>query len=177
MVTKRIIPKSRVQEAWTNPAARTAGFSIVEHPWFNGIPSLKFGGGPVVTGTPIPLQVKGESLIEFQEPELGSNIARISAKLSDASGESILQIVENEWKVLTGNWDFKCQGNRYIFLDAFQSPSLVLRMEPPHHIAIELLRTSVHGIPIHVTEERMMIGSNTFSGGSMSNCRVGFSIG
>ncbi|WP_156135576.1 hypothetical protein [Novosphingobium malaysiense] len=177
MVTKGIIPKEKVQESWAQPAAKDLGYSKTEHPWFKGIPSLKMGGGPLVQGTPIPIQVRGTNIIEFEPPEEGSNLARISAKLQDASGNNILSIDKNEWRVLSGSWDFKCVGNRYIFLDKFNAPSLILKMNPPNWIAIELLLTSIDGIPVKVTEEKLMIGSSTFSGGLFSNCRVGFAFG
>jgi hypothetical protein len=176
MATKGILQKSKIQDASAHPAAKTMGYSKENHPWFEGVPSLKMGGGGLVKNTPIPIQVRGENLIEFGAPENGSNITQISANLSDASGENILKISANEWKVLSGNWDFKCIGNRYLFLDKFNDPNLILRMEPPHFIAIELFRTSTNGTPIHITEEKMMIGSNTFRGGMISGCHIGISI-
>lgn len=177
LVTKGLLPKDQIYEFSLNPAAKQQGFSLFNHPWFKGIPSLKMGGGPLISGTPIPIEVRGESVIRFQEPEEGSEITRISANLRDAAGNQFLKIVENEWQVMSGDWDFQCIGNRYIFNDRTGSPMLRLRMEPPEYIAIEILRTSVDGIPVHITEDSLMIGTNSFSGGIFSNCSVGISIG
>ncbi len=177
MVTKAIIPKAEVAAAYANPAAKTNGFSSTNHPWFRGIPSLKMGGGPLVSGTPIPIQVAGENIIHFEPPEEGSDVCQISAKVRDSSGLNFFEIFKNEWRVPGGEWDFKCIANRYIFNDQLGNPMLSLRMEPPNFIAIELLKTSVRGIPIHITEDNLLIGSNSFSGGVVSNCGIGLSIG
>jgi hypothetical protein len=177
LVTKGVITKEQVEKFNSKPVAKEQGFSKFNHPWFEGIPSLKMGGGPLVSGTTIPIQVKGESIIQFEPPEPGSEIARVSANLRDANGSHFLKIVQNEWRVMSGNWDFKSVGNRYIFNDYSGSPMLRLRMEPPNFIAIEILRTSVGGVPIHITEDSLMIGTNSFSGGILSNCGIGISVG
>jgi hypothetical protein len=177
LVTKGVLPKEQIATASKVPASKQAGYSTLAHPWFTGIPSLKMGGGGLTQGTPIPIQVRGENILQFDPPEDGSKVTRISASLRDSAGSQFLRIVENEWQVIIGNWDFQFIGNRYIFKDAFNAPMLILRMEPPNFIAIELLRTSVEGMPIHITEEKMMIGNNSFVGGGVSNCNVGFKIG
>lgn len=176
LVSKRIIPKEQVKAAYDNPAAKKAGFSSSQHPWFEGVPSLKMGGGPLIVNTPIPIQIKGENIIHFEQPEDGSKVARISASLRDASGSQFLQIQQNEWKVLSGAWDFQCVANRYIFTDNQGTQTLRLRMEAPNFIAIELLRTSVEGIPVHITEDHVEIQNAKIVGGVFSNSMVGFSI-
>jgi hypothetical protein len=172
LVTKGVIPKEQVEYASKNPAAKQAGYSKYEHPWFAGIPSLKLGRG-LMQRTPIPIQVRGESLLQFDPPEVGSNVARISASLRDATGAQFLRVVENEWQVIDGNWDFQHIGKRYIFKDAFGTPMLVLRMEAPNCIAIELLRTSVDGMPIHITDEKITIGTNSIGSISTDNSPIG----
>ena len=77
---------------------------------------------------------------------------------------------------MAGEWDFQSVGKRYIFTDSSHQPMLSLRMEPPNFIAIELLRTSIDGVPVHITEEKMSIGTNNFTGGIFSGCRVGICI-
>ena len=177
LVTKGVLPKDQIAAASRSPAAKQSGYSRLSHPWFTGIPSLKIGGGGLIQGTPIPIQVGGENLLQFDPPEEGSNIALISASLRDSTGSQFLRIVKNEWQVVNGKWDFQFIGKRYIFKDALSAPMLIMRMEAPNFIAIELLKTSINGMPIHITEEKMMIGTNTFVGNGISNCRVGFSIG
>jgi hypothetical protein len=174
--TKGVLPKDQIAAASKAPAAKQAGYSKLAHPWFTGIPSLKIGGGGLIQGTPIPIQVKGESLLQFDAPETGSNVTRISASLRDSTGSQFLKITENEWQVIGGSWDFQFIGNRYIFKDAFGTPMLIMRMEAPDFIAIELLRTSIDGTPIQITEQDMSIGGSVLSGCLMSNCGVGISI-
>lgn len=177
LVTKGLLPKEEVQRFSAYPAAKQKGFSTFSHPWFKGIPALKMGGGPLISETPIPIEVRGTSLIRFDPPEPESEVTTISATLRDSSGSQFLKIIQNEWHVIAGNWDFQVIGNRYLFKDSSRKPMLSLRMEPPNFIAIEVLKTCVEGIPIHITEETMLIGGNSFSGGIISNCGIGFSIG
>jgi hypothetical protein len=177
LATKGILPKEKVREFSANPEAKRQGFSQFNHPWFEGIPSLKMGGGALVSGTPIPIQMYGENIINFEPPEIGSMVTRISASLRDADGSNFLSIVQNEWRVMSGNWDFQCIGNRYIFKDKSGATMLSLRMEPPTYIAIEILRTSVNGTPVHITEDRMMIGTNTFRNCNFSAGGIGIMVG
>lgn len=176
-VTKGIIPKDQIADAVKSPKALSQGFSKDVHPYFKGIPNLKFGGGALISQTPIPLCVKGVNIIVFDEPEDGSDVARISASLQDSTGNQCLLIEENEWRVLAGDWDFQQKGNRYIFKDLSGDIFLQMQMRAPEVLIVERLRTSVHGIPIEITEEKMTVGSATFSGNVMSHCRVGMMIG
>jgi hypothetical protein len=176
LVTKGMLPKDQIAAASKAPHAKQVGYSKYSHPWFAGIPSLKIGGGGLTVGTKIPIQVRGESLLQFDAPEEGSNVTRISASLRDSTGSQFLRIVGNEWQVVNGNWDFQMVGKRYIFKDLRGAPMLILRMEAPDFIAIELLRTSVNGMPIHVTEEKMMIGGTTLIDNISMGSLVGFSV-
>jgi hypothetical protein len=174
LVTKGVLPKDQVVAASKAPAAKQTGYSKFSHPWLTGIPSLKIGGGGLVHGTPIPIRIRGENLLQFDKPEAESNIARISASLRDPMGDQFLKIVENEWQVINGNWDFQFIAKRCIFKDRKGVPILVLRMEAPHFIVIEMLRASVKGMQVHITEEKMTIGGVTFSGGIVSGSGVGY---
>ncbi|EIZ77368.1 hypothetical protein WSK_4062 [Novosphingobium sp. Rr 2-17] len=176
LVTKGVLPKDQVAAASKAPAAKQNGYSHFSHPWFNGIPSLKIGGGGIIQGTPIPIEIGGEQLLKFDLPESGSNVTRISATLRDPTGSQILKIVENEWQVIGASWDFQLIGNRYIFKDSSAKPILIMRMEAPKFIAIELLRTSVNGTQVQITEQNMKIGGLTLSDVVMSNCGVGISF-
>lgn len=176
-VSKGLLPKEQVAEASLNPKARQVGFSTQRIESFRGIPSLKFGGGMLVKLTPIPLQVYGVNLIEFQAPEEGSEVTRISMNLADAVGGEMLRVASNEWIVSSETWDFKLVGNRYIFTNSSGSPDLILRFEPPEAIVIENLRSTVNGMPIHVTETSLSVGAMELSGNVVSNCGIGLSIG
>ena len=176
LATKGLLPKENVAASNNSPAARQTGYSELDHPWFTGIPSLKLGGGGLVTGTTIPIQVYGENLLQFEPPEMEGGVSRISASLRDATGAQFLRIIANEWQVVKGDWDFQLIGKRYIFKDKTGIPMLTMRIEAPKFIAIELLRTSVNGIPICITEDQMNIGSNIFKDCTMGYCKVGFSI-
>jgi hypothetical protein len=176
-VTKGIISKKQVAQANLTPKARALGFSREDHPWFIGLPSLKLGGGMVIHETPIPLQFKGENVLEFSEPEDGSGVTRVSLKLCDALGSQLLTVSNNEWRVHSGTWDFESVGNRYIFKDSAKEVVLQLRMLAPKMIQIETLKTTVQGVDLDVTVHSMKVGGGTFNAISVSGCKIGLSIG
>lgn len=178
LVTKGVFPKEMVAEASLNPKAKSQGFSSQALPFFKGLPSLKIGGGGLVENTPIPIEVFGNPLIRFDPAEDGSEVARISVNISDAFGESCLEVKENEWRVLSGAWDFEWRGTRYIFRDSQGVIFLSLDLRPSDStIIVETLKTSVNGVPIHITENSMEFGGARFSGCVANGCQVGFAFG
>ena len=102
LVTKGVLPKEQIAAGSKDPAAKQAGFSRYNHPWFTGIPSLKMGGSVLIQRTPIPIQVFGEDLLQFDPPEQGGDIARISASVRDSNGSQFLRVEQNEWQVIDG---------------------------------------------------------------------------
>lgn len=177
LVTKGVLPKDQVAAASLSPKAKSVGFSRLEHPWFTGLPNLKLGGNSIITGTPIPIRFGNEPVIKFDAPEEGSNVTRISANLRDASGKHFLRIIDNEWQVVDGSWDFQFIGSRYIFKGANREPMLILRMNAPDMIAIELLNTSINGTPLVITEEHVRIGTSIMTDCVSSDSYVGMQIG
>jgi hypothetical protein len=176
LVTNKIIPKEQVAAASENPAAIQNGFASVNHPWFNGLPSLQFGGGVVASGMRYPVRVYGTDLISFENPEEGSKVTRISAKIGDKFGKSILEIVDNEWKIFHGDLDFKAQGNRYIFKQKNGEIALQLRFEAPNLLSIEKMITVIKGIPIVVTEDFVKIATMEMRGGMISGGQIGICV-
>jgi hypothetical protein len=176
--TKGLLPKHKVKEARAAPFAKRAGFSTFNHPYFQGIPNLRIGGGAVIENTPVPIRVKGVDLIRFDAAEDGSGVCRISANLFDTSGKTALSVSENEWRVHNHIFDFENIGNRYIFRDMQKKVILCLRMEAQHGlIAIEKLSSIIDGVLVVADEQKLSVNRSTFSGCMASNCAVGFDFG
>lgn len=177
LVTNKIVPKNLVLEANRNPKAVQAGFASVEHPWFGGLPRLQFGGGVVASGMRYPIRIHGSDLISFNDPEDGSQVTRISATIDDKFGRRILEIVDNEWRILNSGINFKAQGNRYIFQQNSGEIALQLRFEDPNLLSIERMLSVMHGVPVVVTEDLIKIGTMEMRGSVVSGGQVGILIG
>lgn len=176
LVTKGVLPKEQVAEFSEKPAALARGFSNQSLPVFRGVPSLKMGGGGLIKQTPIPIQLGGKPLISFFPPEDGSEITQLSFFASDSSGENLLEVINNEWKIQAGVWDFEWVGKRFQFKDSSGQPALVLRLEPPDFIAVEIFRSCHNGVPLEITEEAVRYGGITLIDNICSGCQVGLSF-
>jgi hypothetical protein len=175
-VTKGVIPKDAVSEASRQPAAKAAGFSHRESPWFKG--DLAFKVGSLVTrGTPIPFCVKGEIPIFFTATEDGSSFTSISAGISGPDGRRILDVVQNEWRVSNETADFEWVGKRYIFRSADRVTVLQLRFDPPDLITIEKMMAVVGGSKFEATEDYLELDGRRFPMMEANYCGMGMMIG
>jgi len=166
-----------LQQANSQPASRLNGYTSVDRPYFEQIPSLALGGGLLVENTPIPMLVQGVPLIEFLPPEDGSKIARINATITSDDGKNLLRIVENEWIVESGVWDYEWVGQRMTIRDSVGSVSLQISVHPPKFISVDKVRFRSSGYDVVMTPTEITVNGNTFIGNVASNCRVGISLG
>lgn len=153
------------------------GYSAVTRPYFEHIPSLNLGGGILVTNTPIPIMVDGIPLIEFSAPEEGSSVARISATITNDDGSSILRIVDNEWFVESGVWDYEWVGQRMTIRDQAGAVALQIAIFPPKLISIDRLRFKKKGFDVLVTQTFVRVNGSTFTDCVVSGSRVGLALG
>lgn len=129
----------------------------------------------LIQNTPIPLQAAGVPLIAFMPAEDGSSITQITINAYGTDGSSLLKVENNEWRVESDLFDFEWVGQRFFFRER-SMPVLVLRLEPPHFIAIELFKTKIRGMLLDVNEERLVIGGAKFRDCIASGCHIGFSL-
>jgi len=132
------------------PAARSYGASAISLPYFEDIPLTVFGGGVSFQGVPVPFQIDDVPILSFSAPEPGSSVTRVNAALSDPSGETMLRIVDNEWLVQSGVWDFEWVGSRMSIFDAEKSEALRLVIFAPHQIQIDKLMSKHDKILIKI---------------------------
>lgn len=149
---KKVLTTEKLRELNTAPAACTAGHSKVQLPYFEGFPSIRLGGGVLISKTLIPFQIDDEPAMILRPPETGSKVARISALIRGIDGDSVLRIMENEWIVEGGVWDFEWVGQRMTVRDASGATVFQLTMFPPNYISIDYLVTNFAGHEIRVNE-------------------------
>lgn len=155
------------------PAAKSRGTSQINLPYFTGIPITVFGGGVRFHEVPIPFQIDDVQILSFSPPEAGSSVTRVNALLSDSNGDTMLRIVDNEWIVQSGVWDFEWIGSRMSIYNSEKTESLRLAILAPHQIQVDRLIAKYKDVSINIDDTRI-----TINYASIIACPiVGFPIG
>ena len=175
--TKGILTNERIRELNSAPAARASGHSKIALPHFKGIPSVQLGGGALIRETPIPLQIYDQPAIQFLPPEDGSDVTRISALIRGAEGEDVLRIIDNEWIVEGGVWDFEWVGQRMSIRNAATTRVLELLISPPSHITISRMITNIGNHRISISESDFEIDGVTAQYCGVTGFHVGVQVG
>jgi hypothetical protein len=175
--TRGVLPIEVLRQANADPVAHRNGHTSVCRPYFEHVPSLAMGGGMLVHNTPIPIQIRGAPLIEFKEPEAGSDVTVISAEITSDDGSGLLTIIDNEWIVASGVWDYEWIGQRMTIRDSLRSVALQITVHPPELIQIDRLRSRRHGFDVLITDTELRVNGASFVGCVGSNSRVGLSLG
>ncbi|HVG01277.1 MAG TPA: hypothetical protein VM842_00220 [Nitrospira sp.] len=175
--SRGVLPIETLLKANATPVALEKGQTSLQRPYFDHIPSLALGGGLLVHATPIPLMVGGVAVIEFLVPEADSHIARINAVITNDDGSNLLRIVENEWIVESGVWDYEWVGQRMTIRDNSGTVALQITIHPPKFISIDKLRFKTGNYDVVITQTEMKVNGNTFVDCIANNCRVGMALG
>ncbi|HIH2750979.1 hypothetical protein L3V59_11070 [Burkholderia aenigmatica] len=104
--------------------------------------------------------VNGFPLLSLRPPLEAGQPVRLSGCFSDADGELMLTIKDNEWSVGAGNWDVECVGPRITIRNAPGEISLVLRMEPPTRLVVERIDMQFKGVRFRGDETTLEISIN-----------------
>jgi hypothetical protein len=85
-------------------------------------------------------------------PEFEGGPFRLSAKMTNAKGRVVFEILENEWRIRTDNWDAEQKGQRIRIRNGSRDIALAIRDEPPKRIVIERLKMQWKAAKIEVKE-------------------------
>jgi SEC-C motif len=178
--TRGHLSTDAVRRAAAAPFCRKAGYAASE---------LEAGEDPlIVLGTiqgrkvQTLLRIEGEDIVSIRGPEERGGPVRISATFRDSSGNITLQIVDNEWRVNTENWDAECVGPRTTLRSAPRKLSLVLRTDPGKAVVVERLHMIHRGVEIEAKEKDDTVlvlpdGATLKAGGvDFDNCEVGIEL-
>lgn len=175
-VTRGRLSKESVMEAKKNPVTLQQGYS---NDWFDfkkdTMPFIQFAG-TLTERCQIPLMVGGVPIIEIKPPEVDGTPYLLSGRFFDSNGNCTLEIINNEWRALSTNWDMKYIGQVLTIKNKNKKSILQLRVNPPNGIIIERLDMNVFGNSIVVTPDFIEINTNKFYGGVISGGHIGFSI-
>jgi hypothetical protein len=172
-VTKGILPKEQIAAARKAPASLQEGFAKEDHPYFNGIPRLDLGTGLILENVLIPVMIKGEPVVSFS-PGVGGEITKISMKFEDSSGDNVLDVVDNEWMVMSDVWDFQNVGNRYIIRCKDRMSEIELHFFAPNRILISRAHIFIGGNPLVIDDDGLRFGSTIHQNSSINGAHCAF---
>ncbi len=179
--TKGHLAVSTIKEAMKNPAATRNGFSHEAFDVGGSYPEIALGD---FTGRGVRtlLEFNGERIIAIDPPEQEGGPFRISARICDAEGNLVLEIVENEWRTSTANWDVDVVGPRIKIRNGPRRITMIVRTEPPSRLVFERLELEHRGFCISAHEEKGL--TLTWPSGSkrkveattVDGCEVGIAV-
>lgn len=178
--TRGFLSKERVKEAKAKPVSQRNNYAQEFFDLGSRQPAFVLGGGSI-NNTPIPLQIYGHSVIKIEPSEEEGGPVRFSGTFFNSRGELSLQIIDNEWRAFTGNWDFEATGGELIVRDAPRSISLRLRASSESGIIVEQINMRVGDYQIIGGKDDLLIkaddGTEIQCGGMIAgNSPVGISL-
>lgn len=179
-VTRNFLSKESIKRASKEPVSVKNNYASEMFQLLATTPKFVIGGASI-TNTPIPLQVKGYHVIQVKPAEEEGGPARLSATFFNSRGELSLQIIDNEWRVNSGNWDFEAVGGTLIVRDNQRNVSLKLRVSDVDGIIVDKINMRIGRYRIEGNQAELLVraddGTSINCGGMMmDNCGVGFSL-
>ena len=175
-VTKGSLSKETVWKSKKDPATLKQGFTSE---WFdfntNEEPYIIFGGNKCISK--VPLQIRNVPILSFSAPIKNNTPFLLSGVFFDDKGDKTLEIVDNEWKAFTDNWDITYEGKRIIIRDSSKKKVLSLLLLPPDCITIEYLEMRYGGFSVVIEPEKLIINGNEFIGVSFVSFGYGIKLG
>ena len=180
-VTRGFLSKQAVKQARLDPFCKQRGFANEFFDIGRTYPRLTFAGS-TVTRTPIPVMVEGVPLIRVDPAEEDSGPFRLTGNFYNSQGVLSLEIVANEWRARSANWDVEAIGGVITVRDNPRHISLQLRAVPPDGLEVERLDMFVRNWRILGNKRELVVESpdgrrNTFSGCLGDGAEVGFMLG
>ena len=159
--TRRVLSAESVREAARSPKAKQLGFSFEAYDVGRSHPELAVG--PLVgRNVGAFIRICNEDVLSILPPEEDRGPFRINARLADRDGRIIFEIVENEWRTPTENWDVEAVGRRVTIWQRLGHISLSVRTDPPNRITFERIDLTHRGARIVASgEQYCLIISNT----------------
>src|SRR5262249_60273584 len=97
------------QAAAVRPRCKEMGFSFGEFDVGAQSPVIRIGGTQFHNVETL-IEIHGRPVLSILRPEALGLPFRINAFVTDRDGNPILEIVENEWRAPTHNWDVETSG-------------------------------------------------------------------
>ena len=180
-VTSRLMSKDTVQRKRRDPCTSRTGYARDFFDIGETMPSLTFAGVQVQNCS-VPIMVNNEALFEVKEGEEPGAPFRLSGNFYNSNGELSLQIVDNEWRVMTeANWDVDVVGPKITIRESPNHVSLRLIADPPHGLIVDRMNMQVGNYRFIGNRNTLVMqdrsgNRTTLTGQIKSHCHVGYQI-
>jgi hypothetical protein len=154
--TSRMLSKESVEKATLSRKCRQDGFSWGPFDVGADHPEITLGSAIFYKAKTL-IRVLDEDVFSILPPERPDGLFRINARLSDPDGKAIPEIVENQWRTSSENWDVEVVGPRITVRRGLRDIVLVLRSDPPNRLIAERLRMQCRGTTIETDEGHDLI--------------------
>ena len=127
--------KETVKQKRREPYCKKVTFSKEEHLFYLGKvhPKIVFAG-TTFEKCQVPVAVENTFLFEVKEAEEPGGPFRLSANFYNSQGKLSLQIIDNEWRAHTTNWDLEATGGKITIRDNSRHISLRLVVDLPESL-------------------------------------------
>jgi hypothetical protein len=150
--TRGFLSKDSVKKAMLDPACKTRGYANEFLNIGRTNPKLVFAGQTFIN-TRVPIEVKGVPLIKTEKAEEVDGPFRLTGNFYNSEGQLSLEILENEWRVLSNNWDVQVTGGAITIRDSAGHISLCLRASPPDTLLVDQLDMLIAGYRIRGNQQ------------------------
>lgn len=168
-VNRKMIPSQRIEEANASPKCKV---SPAQSYLFlgNHVTSVQIGSSTIDARTII--MYENDIVLGFNEPETEGAPMRLNAIFTDAEGQPILQIRDNEWEIGSDCYDLETTGSRMKIRRKRGETSLEMDLQADKEVTIQKMRMLYKGFMITIDEGRFVF--QTPRGGTFSNIGVVF---
>jgi len=179
-VTTGFWSKEKVFKAMAAPVCKSQGFSKEVFDVGHGHPALQVGG-LLLKNCPTPIMVHRKALLKIEPAEETDGPFRLSGNFCDSRGKLNLEVIENEWRANSENWDVEVAGGAITIREGKGNISLKLIASPPDKIIVDRLNMFLCGYKIFGNGDCLKVtvpqGNTIELTGCLSdNCSVGLDL-
>ncbi len=170
-VERHFLSEETIIQAMRDPACNKTGYASEFLDVGEDHPQIVFAG-ITLTRTLVPVVARGIPLFMIQKAEEMGRPFRLSANFANSSGHPSLQIVDNEWRVSTANWDVEAVGGRITIRDNPRHISLNLVASKRGQLVIEQLDMFLSGLRFIGNPSELKVLSPEGGEMTLSNCLI-----
>ncbi len=134
--TKGVLSVATIKRHAASPAAKRTGFAREYMDIDDTHPEVVAGA---ITGRrcKVFLRIDNEDVISIRGPEEPGAPYRLNARIRDRQSNIILEVVDNEWRSSSENWDVETIGRSLEIRSRPNKISMRLRVEPPRRVVFD----------------------------------------
>jgi hypothetical protein len=159
LTTKGILSKETIQSDVNDPFCRRQGYS---NDFFDlKYPMLIYYGNFIYYASKdkrdhVMLKINNEITLGCSEDPIGGPM-QLSAIFRDRNNQICLEIVKNEWKASTQNWDIRQIGRKLSIYEGYREIGIEIEVDPPNKIYFNSFTTYFNKNKLLLDREKMVI--------------------